>query len=129
MDDLKQLAKLIDTRNQIEREITALVGRPAAIGHIGEYIASRVFNIALEESASHKSSDGYFREEPLKGHTVNIKWFAFQEGLLDITPESLPDYYLVLAGLKSGTMTPVSVFVPGRLKRFFSSRRNRWQMN
>ena len=105
MDDLIQLAKLIDTRNQTEREITALIGRPAAIGHIGEYIASRVFNIALEESASHKSSDGYFRDEPLKGRTVNIKWFAFQEGLLDITPESLPDYYLVLTGLKSGTMT------------------------
>ena len=31
MDDLKHLAKLINERNQIEREITALIGRPAAI--------------------------------------------------------------------------------------------------
>ena len=119
MDDLIQLAKLIDTRNQIERKITALIGRPAAIGHIGEYIAGRVFNIALEESASHKSSDGYFRDEPLKGRTVNIKWFAFQEGILDITPESLPDYYLVLTGLKSGTMTSNQRVRPWTIERVF----------
>ena len=119
MDDLIQLAKLIDTRNQIERKITALIGRPAAIGHIGEYIAGRVFNIALEESASHKSSDGYFRDEPLKGRTVNIKWFAFQEGILDITPESLPDYYLVLTGLKSGTMTSRERVRPWTIEKVF----------
>jgi hypothetical protein len=119
MDDLRQLAKLIDTRNQTEREITALIGRPAAIGHIGEYIASRVFNIALEQSASHKSSDGYFHDEPLKGRTVNIKWFAFQEGILDITPESFPDYYLVLTGLKSGTMTSGERVRPWTIEKVF----------
>ncbi len=119
MNELRQLAKLIDARNQTEREITALIGRPAAIGHIGEYIASRVFNIALEESASHKSSDGYFCDEPLKGRTVNIKWFAFQEGLLDITPESLPDYYLVLTGLKSGIMTPRERVRPWTIEKVF----------
>jgi len=119
MDDLIQLAKLIDTRNQTEREITALIGRPAAIGHIGEYIASRVFNIVLEESASHKSSDGYFSDDSLKGKTVNIKWYAFQEGLLDITPESLPDYYLVLTGLKSGTMTSRGRIRPWTIEKVF----------
>ena len=119
MDDLKQLARLIDTRNQIEREITALIGRPAAIGHIGEYIASRVFNIALEESASHKSSDGYFCDEPLKGHTVNIKWYAFQEGILDITPEFLPDDYLVLTGSKSGAMTSRDHVRPWTIEKVF----------
>ena len=31
MDDLIQLTKLIEARNQIEREITALIGRPAAL--------------------------------------------------------------------------------------------------
>src|SRR5215211_6487412 len=119
MDDLIQLAKLIETRNQIEREITALIGRPAAIGHIGEYIASRIFNIALEESASHKSSDGYFRDEPLKDRTVNIKWFAFQEGILDITPEAFPDYYLVLTGLKAGAMTSRERVRPWTIEKVF----------
>jgi len=105
MDDLAQLAELIRKRNALERQITALIGRPAQIGHIGEYIASRVFRIALEESASHKSNDGRFSEGPLKERTVDIKWYALREGLLDITPDSLPDYYLVLAGPKSAATT------------------------
>lgn len=119
MDDLVQLATLIETRNQLEGKITALIGRPAPIGHLGEYIASRIFNIALEESASHKSSDGYFNVEPLKGQTVNIKWYAFQEGILDITPESLPDHYLVLTGLKSGTMTSHGRVRPWTIEKVF----------
>jgi hypothetical protein len=73
MDDLTQLADLIKKRNSLERQITALIGRPAQIGHIGEYIASRIFRIVLEESASHKSMDGRFSDGPLKGGTVNIK--------------------------------------------------------
>ncbi len=119
MDNLKQLARLIDNRNQIEREITALIDRPAAIGHIGEYIASHVFKIALEESASHKSSDGYFCDGPLKGHSVNIKWYAFQEGILDITPEFLPDYYLVFTGMKSGATTSHERIRPWTIEKVF----------
>jgi len=119
MDNLIQLAKLIEVRNETEREITTLIGRPAAIGHLGEYIASQVFNIVLEESASHKSSDGYFRNEPLKEKTVNIKWFAFQEGILDITPDSLPDYYLVLTGLKSSKMTSHMRIRPWTIEKVF----------
>jgi hypothetical protein len=34
----------------------------------------------------------------LAGKTVSIKWYAKQEGILDIRPDALPDYYLVLAG-------------------------------
>jgi hypothetical protein len=104
MDDLTQLAGLIRRRNLLEREITALVGRPAQIGHVGEYIASRIFHVTLEESASHKSIDGRFGAGPLQGRTVNIKWYAMQEGLLDITPEAPPDFYLVLTGPKTGAM-------------------------
>jgi hypothetical protein len=105
MDDLAHLAELINKRNLLEREITALIGRPAEIGHIGEYIASRIFHITLVESASHKSIDGHFNIEPLKGRSVNIKWYAKLESALDITPDSLPDYYLVLTGPKSNAMT------------------------
>lgn len=105
MDELTQLAGLIRSRNSLEREITALIGRPAQIGHIGEYIASRVFHIVLEESASHEGIDGRFSDGPLKNHTVNIKWYALREGVLDIAPNALPDYYLVLTGPKSAAMT------------------------
>lgn len=106
VDDLTQLADFIKKRNLLERKITALINRPAAIGHLGEYIASKIFHIALEESASHKSSDGCFGDGLLKGRTVNIKWYAMREGLLDVTPDAPPpDYYLILAGPKSNTMT------------------------
>lgn len=101
MNNLEQLAELIRKRNALEREIKALIGRPAAIGHIGEYIAATVFDIALEESATQKGIDGHFTDGPLKDRTVNIKWYARREGLLDITPDGLPDYYLVLTGPKS----------------------------
>ncbi len=119
MEDLTQLAMLIKKRNLLECEITALIGRPAGIGHIGEYIASRVFHIVLEESASHKSIDGRFSDEPLKGRTVNIKWYAFQEGLLNITPEALPDYYLVLTGSRSGAISSRGRVRPWTIEHVF----------
>ena len=104
-EDLVRLAALVRARNSLEVEITTLTSRPAALGHIGEYIASRIFNIALEDSASHKALDGRFTDGPIKGHSVNIKWYARREGVLDITPNSLPDYYLVLAGPRSAATT------------------------
>ena len=101
MDDLIQLAKAIRARNAVDEEIATIVGRPAQLGHVGEYIAAHVFGIALEDSATHKGSDGRFTCGPLAGRTVNVKWYAKMEGLLDLTVEAIPDYYLVLAGPKS----------------------------
>ncbi len=101
MNDLARLAELVKTKNAIDQEITAVIGRPALIGHSGEYIAAHIFHIALEESAVAKGIDGRFGAGGLAGSTVNIKWYAKLEGLLDLTPESLPDYYLVLAGPRS----------------------------
>jgi hypothetical protein len=101
MDDLTRLAQLIQTRNQVARDIASLIGRPAIIGHVGEYIAARVFRITLEASAAQKSIDGRFVDGPLQGRTVNIKWCGQRQGLLNITPASLPDYYLVMAGPKA----------------------------
>jgi len=105
MDSLKHLADLIIQRNINEQEITALIGRPATIGYIGEYIASKMFNILLVESASQKSIDGHFMDAPFIGRTVNIKWYAKLEWILDITPEALPDFYFVLAGPRSEMTT------------------------
>jgi len=104
-DELVRLAELVKKRNALECEITELIARPAAIGHIGEYIASRIFHIALEDSASHKGIDGHFSDGPLMSRSVNIKWYAMREGLLDITPEFLPDYYLALVGPRPPAMT------------------------
>ncbi len=98
MDELDRLALLIRQRNDVEVEITRIIGRPAQIGHIGEYIAAKVFRIALASSATEKGYDGRFEEGPLRGRTVNVKWYAKREGALDIEPRSLPDFYLVLTG-------------------------------
>ena len=103
MKELIKLAALIRERNQLERDITAVIGRPAEIGHIGEFIASKIFQIELETSASKKSLDGHFIGGNLKRKSVNIKWYAKRESILDITPDSLPDYYLALTGPKSST--------------------------
>lgn len=104
MSDLEGLSALIKKRNTLEREIARIIGRPGLPGHIGEYIAARIFSIELEESASRRSIDGRFRDGALAGKTVNIKWYAKQDGLLDITPAALPDYYLLLAGPRSAPM-------------------------
>lgn len=105
LEPLPHLASLIRIRNQVEEAITAITQRPAAIGHLGEFIAAQIFQIELVTSASHKSLDGHFTTGSLTGASVNIKWYAKREGLLDITPLALPDYYLVLAGPKSTAMS------------------------
>jgi len=99
-EDVSELARLVRTRNEVSAEIAALIGRPAQIGHIGEYIAARVFDIDLHASAVTKASDGVFRSGPLAGRTVNIKLYGKCEGLLDIREDALPDCYLVLTGPK-----------------------------
>ena len=98
MTHIKQLANLVNKRNLIATEISALVERPALIGHVGEFIAAQIFDIELAESAVNKASDGLFRSGPLAGRSMNIKWYGKGEGLLDITPDCLPDYYLVMSG-------------------------------
>jgi hypothetical protein len=37
--------------------LSGLVGRPAIVGHIGEFIAARIFGISLAASATQKSID------------------------------------------------------------------------
>lgn len=97
-NEIQRLAELIRQQNVISAQIARLIGRPAQIGHVGEFIASRVFDIELEKSATAKAIDGRFRQGVLAGRSVNVKWYAKREGLLDITPMCLPDFYLVLTG-------------------------------
>ena len=98
MKEFQELAALIADRNRIDESICRLIGRPAITGHIGEFIASRVFDIQLEVSAAHKAWDGRFRSGPLAGRTVDIKFYGKQEGILDIAEDEQPDYFLVLTG-------------------------------
>ncbi|HEV2236040.1 MAG TPA: hypothetical protein VGR57_05195 [Ktedonobacterales bacterium] len=102
MDDLAQLAALLRERNAIDEQIASLIDYPPHAGHLGEYVASAIFNIALNQSKSQKRSDGNFRLGPLAGKSVNIKYQSKQAGLLDLIASTKladhPDYYLVLTG-------------------------------
>ena len=104
MNQLIELVALLRQYNQIGSQIAAIIGRPAQIGHIGEFIASQIFDIELEKIANAKAIDGRFRVGALAGKSVNIKWYAKHENILDVTPVVLPDYYLVLTGPKASPM-------------------------
>jgi len=103
--DLHRLASLFRLRNDIENQMAALIGRPAAIGHVGEYIASTIFDIELATSAVNKGHDGVFRTGPQAGKTVNIKMYGKLENLLDINPTAFPDIFLVLSGPRAAATT------------------------
>lgn len=98
LDRLRVLAGLVREQNAVHDRISALVGRPAQIGHVGEFIASEVFDIALQDSAVAAGLDGSFRSGPLAGRSVNIKWYGKREGALDVALDAPPDFYLVLCG-------------------------------
>jgi len=105
VENLSQLAELLRNRNAIDAQITALIGRPATTGHLGEYIAAQIFGIALLTSASHKDIDGHFIDGPLAGRSVNIKFYPKNDGLLSVSSEGVLDYILVLAGPRSPAMS------------------------
>ena len=79
--ELRRLARLIKQRNEVERDVASIIERPMQIGHVGEFIASRIFNIELHESAVHRGSDGYFVGGPLDGRSVNIKFNGKNESV------------------------------------------------
>lgn len=95
--DVRQLAELVRLRNEVDHRISELIGRPATVGNIGEFVASRVFGIELASSGSQAGYDGVFAAGPLVGRRVNIKMYGRHEGILDISPHPC-DYYLVMAG-------------------------------
>ena len=95
----------MESRNDIDEKIAALIGRPASRGHLGEWIAHEIFGVTLAESAVQEGIDGRFADGPLAGKTVNVKWYGKREGVLDINPAGVPDYYLVMTGPKAVATT------------------------
>jgi hypothetical protein len=97
-EKLAAVAAMLGRRNSIDADIARAIGRPMTSGHLGEWIASQVFDIELEVAANAKAVDGRFRTGPLADRTVNIKWYLKREGILDMTESDLLDYYLVITG-------------------------------
>lgn len=103
MSDLSQLASLLKSRNTIDSKIATLIGRLVQVQSVGEYIASVIFGIALEEPTPHQTSDGRFTRGPLAGHSVDVQWHIRHDGILHLKADPLPDYYLVFVGSKEAT--------------------------
>jgi hypothetical protein len=99
--ELDAIATLLADRNAIDEKMAAITRRPMTSGHLGEWIAARVFGIELESSASAAAIDGRFTCGPLAGRSVNVKWYLKREGLLDLVVSDALDYYLVLSGPRS----------------------------
>ncbi len=116
MAHLEQLASLITQRNEIDAEIAAIIGRPAHVGHIGEYVAAAIFAIDLHSSAVTKAHDGYFRDGSLAGRSVNIKYGTRRDGMLNLVestnPPDHPDFYLVLTGPTIGAVSSKGLAAP-----------------
>lgn len=111
MKELDELAVAISKLNLASDHVASIIGRPALRGHIGEFIASRIFNIQLHESASEKGSDGFFVEGSIAGRSVNIKFYGQHEGLLDM-PNALPNEFLVLTGPKGSATSSLGQVRP-----------------
>ncbi len=119
MEDLAKLADLLQQRNALDADITALIGRPALRSHVGEYIASRIFNIELNASAAERATDGRFRSGPLEGRSVNVKFYGEQDGLLAIRHDAVPDLYLVMTGEVSAPRASRGRTVPTVVKHVY----------
>lgn len=98
VEGLHQLAGSLRGRNAIDAEIARLIDRPALPGHLGEWIASQIFDIELANSAVTKGIDGALRQAPQPGATVNVKLYGTRSGFVDLIEEASADYYLVLTG-------------------------------
>jgi hypothetical protein len=119
-DRLTQLAHLIREHNAAMARISSLIGRPALVGHVGEYIAGAIFDIELNPSASAKGHDGFFRSPPsLAGRSVNIKWGTVFEGGMDVSPDAEVDDYLALTGPRATSMTSKGLSRPWLIESVF----------
>jgi hypothetical protein len=94
---IERLAALIRTKNEADRAIAEVIGRPATPGNIGEFVASQIFGIELAKSGSQAGYDGTFQAGPLQGKTVNVKAYGRNDSLLNVG-EHHCDYYLVMTG-------------------------------
>jgi hypothetical protein len=112
---LTALADLLRERNAIDERISQIIQRPMTAGHAGEWIASRIFDVKLELSATVAAYDGKFRSGPLAGKTVNVKWYLKREGVLDMQSSPTLDYYLVMTGPRAAPISSKAGTRPWRI--------------
>ena len=118
-ESLQEIAELMKARNRIDDSISRIIGRPASVNHIGEFVASVIFDITLHPSATHKGSDGYFAGGRLEGKSVNIKFCSKNDGNMNITRKSPPDFYLVLTGPRAAAASSRGTTRPWKIVSAF----------
>ena len=116
---LEKLAALLRQRNQIDDKIASLIDRPAHSGHLGEFVAAKIFNIKLAELSTQKGSDGHFTSGTLAGRSVNVKKYSLDDSTHNIRPDALPDYYLVITGHRAQATTSRGTTQPWTIKSVF----------
>jgi hypothetical protein len=104
VDEVERIAELLRARNAVDTLIADVTNRPVTSGHLGEWLAFRIFGLAPAVHAAVAGLDGTFSGGPLDGRTVNVKWYLKRDGLLDIT-DTAPDYYLVMTGPMAPAVT------------------------
>ncbi len=105
LEQMKRLAELVKQKNHADGRVAEFIVRPALPGHFGDFVGAEILGIELHASAVERGSDGRFAEGRLFGMTVNIKYYPKNEGLLDISIDGAPDYYLVLTGPRSAAVS------------------------
>jgi hypothetical protein len=82
--NLESLPELLSELNTIGEKISEITQRPTTMEHTGEYIATEIFDIELEDLSNAKGIDGHFKSGSLAGRSVNDKWYGKLEYVLDI---------------------------------------------
>jgi len=99
VDELSRLSNLIEERNRVKNNMTAIIGQPAQRGYVGNYIAAVIFGLTLHPPGSEsRIGDGYFTAGLLAGQSVEVRWHSREGYRLDVDLAALPDYYLVFNG-------------------------------
>ena len=110
-----RIARMLQERNAIDEEIAAITGRPMTSGHLGDWDASRIFDIELEPSARRSE---YRRRLPLcaaAGRLRQYQWYSKRDGVLDATGSERLDFYLVLTGPPSAAASSQGSTRPWRI--------------
>lgn len=102
---MQRLAELVRQKNYTDSKIAGVIDRPTIPGHFGDFVGAGIFGVELHASAVQKGSDGRFIGGRLSRMTVNIKYYPKNEGVLDISVDGAPDFYLVLTGPRSATVS------------------------
>ena len=103
MNDLPWLANLIKSRNKLDSKIATHIRNTAQAGNVGEYIASIIFKIKMDDTEKSKGYDGRFTLGPLAGRSVDVQWRTKHDGQINIKQDAYPDYYLILSGPETAT--------------------------